>query len=590
MHPRKRGTTIFRRELSWFRNTSRHPSTAHIASHAAPVALAHVPRRGPALTVGVAHRRTLEPHAMALVDVSNDPAHARGAKAAGFSIPGLTKPALVAEKPAAKASKASKAAKTADGAAKATRKRAPGAKKAAALTTTPPPAASRAKMTAKENVSFAEAPADLKTPREPKTPCAPAAGFAEAAAAEDVAQQFKTPGNVTFAAEELEEDEEGHADDPRDDAGGACKRVSRRQHARPERFGEFKSWNSVQKGTLGTPGHGLLSKQAKLRLGARDEESEGSGTSTSSGKGGGESAEAAKAKAAKAAAAAAAAATPTTARFNAAASDAAAREVHERVEALMRMADAVLPVEDPAAAAAAANEKSLREQLSDSWNGQGYYAKLMTQMATPKKEGEKKDEEEEASLSEATGKANGNAANGAVSKKAPVASAAHAAPKQHPSAAAAPPAVAGSGGAGVAKKLGGGALASRATANAGWMLAGVVGASKPESPAFGAASEAGEALEALKAELASARAELAAAKEEAETLRSDAALAESEAESLGNTLESQTHQLRSKDAENKALKAELAQIKAKAAGTAAEMAEAIKQAVDAAVAKCVAEM
>ena len=110
--------------------------------------------------------------------------------------------------------------------------------------------------------------------------------------------------------------------------------MSRRQHARPERFGEFKSWNSVQKGTLGTPGHGLLSKQAKLRLGARDEESEGSGTSTSSGKGGGESAEAAKAKAAKAAAAAAAAATPTTARFNAAASgDAAAREVHERVEA-----------------------------------------------------------------------------------------------------------------------------------------------------------------------------------------------------------------------------------------------------------------
>ena len=210
---------------------------------------------------------------MALVDVSNDPAHARGAKAAGFSIPGLTKPALVAEKPAAKASKASKAAKTADGAAKATRKRAPGAKKAAALTTTPPPAASRAKMTAKENVSFAEAPADLKTPREPKTPRAPAAGFAEDAAAEDVAQQFKTPGNVTFAAEELEEDEEGHADDPRDDAGGACKRVSRRQHARPERFGEFKSWNSVQKGTLGTPGHGLLSKQAKLRLGARDRKS-----------------------------------------------------------------------------------------------------------------------------------------------------------------------------------------------------------------------------------------------------------------------------------------------------------------------------
>jgi hypothetical protein len=223
---------------------------------------------------------------MALTDVSNDPAHARGAKAAGFSIPGLTKPALVAEKPAAKASKASKATKAADGTAKATRKRAPGAKKAAALTTTPPPAASRAKMTAKENVSFAEAPADPKTPYEPKTPRAPAVGFAEAAAAADVTQQFKTPGNVTFAAHDVEEDEEDHADDQGDDAGGANgekRGRSRRQHARPERFGEFKSWNSVQKGTLGTPGHGLLSKQARLRLGGRDESvAEGSGTSTSS--------------------------------------------------------------------------------------------------------------------------------------------------------------------------------------------------------------------------------------------------------------------------------------------------------------------
>ena len=529
---------------------------------------------------------------MALMDVSNDPAHARGAKAAGFSVPGLTKPALVAEKPTAKASKASKTTKAAEGAARVTRKRVPGAKKTAALTTTPPPAASRAKATAKENVSFVEAPADPKTPREPKTPGEPAVGFETSSlAAEDVTQQCKTPGNVTFAAQDVGQDEGGDVDDQRNDGGGACKRVSRRQHARPERFGEFKSWNSVQKGTLGTPGHGLLSKQAKLRLGGRDE-AEGSATSTSSGgssaggssKGGAESAEE---KNAKMAAAAAAAATPTTARFNAAASDAAAREVRERVEALMRMADEVLPVEDPAAEKAAANEKSLREQLSDSWNGQGYYAKLMTQMATPKKEGEKKEEEEQ---DEATGKATGNAANAAVSKKAPAASAAHAAPKTHPSAAAAPPAVSGSGGAGVAKKLGSSALASRATANAGWMLAGVVGASKPDSPAFGAASESGEALEAIKAELAQVRAELAAAKEEAETLRSDAALAESEAESLGNTLESQTHQLRSKDAENKALKADLAQIKAKAATASQAMAVAIKQAVDAAVAKCVAEM
>lgn len=457
---------------------------------------------------------------MALTDVSNDPAHARGAKAAGFSIPGLTKPALVAEKPAAKASKASKATKAADGTAKATRKRAPGAKKAAALTTTPPPAASRAKMTTKENVSFAEAPADPKTPYEPKTPRAPAVGFAEAAAAADVTQQFKTPGIVTFAAHDVE-DEEDHADDQGDDANcganGEKRGRSRRQHARPERFGEFKSWNSVQKGTLGTPGHGLLSKQARLRLGGRDESvAEGSGTSTSTAgsSGGGSrssssSAKSAESAQAKMAAQAAAAATPTTARFNAAASDAAAREVRERVEALMRMADAVLPVEDPAAAAAAANEKSLREQLSDSWNGQGYYAKLMTQMATPKKQGEKKEGDEPG---EATGKATGNAANAApghgaaVSKKTTAASAAPSAPKPHAAAAAAPPAVSGSGGACVAKKLGGGALASRATANAGWMLAGVVGASKPASPAFGAASESGEELEAVKAELVRARA------------------------------------------------------------------------------------
>ena len=499
---------------------------------------------------------------MALVDVSNDPAHARGAKAAGFNIPGLTKPALVAEKPAAKASKASKAAKTADGAAKATRKRAPGAKKAAALTTTPPPAASRAKMTAKENVSFAEAPADLKTPREPKTPCAPAAGFAEAAAAEDVAQQFKTPGNVTFAAQDVEEDEEGHADDQGDDGGAACKRVSRRQHARPERFGEFKSWNSVQKGTLGTPGHGLLSKQAKLRLGGRDE-AEGSGTSTSSGgssaggsgKGGAESAEVK----AKLAAQAVAAATPTTARFNAAASDAAAREVRERVEALMRMADAVLPVEDPAAAAAAANEKSLREQLSDSWNGQGYYAKLMTQMATPKKTEPSTEKED-------------NKPNKA--KRAEKAERAEKAPALKSS---------WSGGENPS-------LAACAAAGAAAVAAAAAMKEKEAKVKRAHGVAAHPSTKAKKASLSPAADDVAALKAELETAKMDASLAESEAESMKNTLESYTAQLRAKDAENKKLKAELAEARGIAEAAVKKMAAAMRSAADAAEARAVAEL
>ena len=510
---------------------------------------------------------------MALADVSNDPAHAKA-----FNIPGLTKPALKAEaKPTGKTSKASKTAKTAKAAAagdsaKVTKlkKRAPGAKKAATLTTTPPPAAAKAKIAATENtgtpdyakVQFQEAAP--KTPYEPKTPYASGVvDLCGTSSAEDVTQQFKTPGNVTFAAHDDERVEEDGVDENADesvDANG--KRVSRRQHAKPTRFGEFKSWNSVQKGTLGTPGHGLISKQARVRLGESRNESAGSSGGSSS------------STEPSVAAQAAAAATPKTARFNAAASNAAARDVHERVAALMRMADAALPVEDPeAAAAAAVDEKSLREQLSDSWNGQGYYAKLMTQMATPKKEGEKPDEEQHAVAKQP---------NGAATKKVA---------KQQPlgAGAAAPLAVSGSGGAQVAKKLNGNALASRATANAGWMLAGVVSqAPKPASPAFGASqSESGEVIDALKRELEDFKAQLAAAKDEANILRSDAALAESEAESLGNTLESQTHQLRAKDAENKALKLELASLKQNGSfkEKAQQMAEEIKKALDAAVAK-----
>jgi hypothetical protein len=58
-------------------------------------------------------------------------------------------------------------------------------------------------------------------------------------------------------------------------------------------------------------------------------------------------------------------------------------DVQQRVRDLMAMADAVLPLEEDNGKDDAANQKSLREQLSDSWGGQGYYAKLATQMQTP---------------------------------------------------------------------------------------------------------------------------------------------------------------------------------------------------------------
>jgi len=223
---------------------------------------------------------------MALADVSNDQAHAPRS----FNIPGLTKPARVGtalkeakgEKGAAK-KLSSKSSRVAVGGEALKKKRAPGTKKAAALVTTPPAATSVAKISATEHenngtpeaqsVKFHEPP---KTPYEPKNPYAASVVGAGNASGpmEDIPIAFKTPGNVTFAAHDDEtgaETEDGDGDDSEEsvDANGA-KRVSRRAHARPERFGEFKSWNSVQKGTLGTPGHGLISKQARYRSGRRE--------------------------------------------------------------------------------------------------------------------------------------------------------------------------------------------------------------------------------------------------------------------------------------------------------------------------------
>ena len=151
-------------------------------------------------------------------------------------------------------------------------------------------------------------------------------------------------------------------------------RHSRRGTPRPSVSWRVHRGTRCRKGTLGTPGHGLLTTGA--RLGGSSASS--AGTSRGSGRGSDVSSSSSAAESFKEVA------TPKTARFNSAAGNATVAEVHERVAALMRMADAVLPGEE-AAAEGPEDQKTLREQLSDSWNGQGYYAKLMTQMATPKK-------------------------------------------------------------------------------------------------------------------------------------------------------------------------------------------------------------
>jgi hypothetical protein len=63
--------------------------------------------------------------------------------------------------------------------------------------------------------------------------------------------------------------------------------------------------------------------------------------------------------------------------------DRAVQDVHERVAALMQMAEDVLPIDQEPPTPAGVVKKGLREQLSDSWNNQGYYAKLAAQMMTP---------------------------------------------------------------------------------------------------------------------------------------------------------------------------------------------------------------
>ena len=542
---------------------------------------------------------------MPLTDVSNVGADAQASKmptkasAKAFVIPGLTKPAPVAQAKEAKgkaaketAAKASK--ETAKAPARAARKRAPAAKKEVTLTTTPtPPNAKRGsdRGAAKENAEPAEAAAPdevtpeatkrtvsilttAKTPgmREPKTPHVSIAGVGDA------------PPTVRFA-----EPEPAAAD-------GRRTRGSRRANHAPKRFGEFTEWDAVQKGMLGTPGHGL--QMGRLIPSSEDSSSSGD-----------------------------APADPSTARFAAASSDATVREVHERVQALMKMADAALPLEE-----GGGNDetegKSLREALSESWNGQGYYAKLMAQMATPKGKGAKPEEEAHASGSGSGGAkkggSGGSSGGSARSQPAPevampslaqvtamfsaalpnLAAGARPAPvvlgkgkrtthfaedaevPAMPAAAAPPPAAAAPlAQPAVARKVAGKetakASAKEASASASASTSSSSRRAKKSAEETDASTTPERKIEALEAELAAVKSELEAAKGEIETLHADSSLAERESESLQNTLDTQTAQLRSKDAENKALKAELAKVKAAAAEAMRKMAAELNAAADA---------
>ena len=521
------------RELRGGRDTRSRASTApaHARAHRA-----HAPR---SQAVALASQSS---RIMPLRDVSNADASAKNAQPkGGLLIPGLTVPAPVAQTKVAPAKVAAKpAAKTAKAPARAAgKKRAAGARKEVAMTTTLSPTAAKAKAAAENHRDAtpekAAAPAGImavKTPGvEPKTPGAALTGA-------------KTP-NVSFA---VVQDARANDEGAPEGEEGRKMRHSRRGTLAPERFGEFTEWDKVQKGTLGTPGHGLLTKGA--RLGGSSDSS--AGTSRGSGRGSDVSSSSSAAESFKEVA------TPKTARFNSAAGNATVAEVHERVAALMRMADAVLPGEE-AAAEGPEDQKTLREQLSDSWNGQGYYAKLMTQMATPKKTEPSTEKED-------------NKPNKA--KRAEKAERAEKAPALKSS---------WSGGENPS-------LAACAAAGAAAVAAAAAMKEKEAKAKRAHGVAAHPSTKAKKASLSPAADDVAALKAELETAKMDASLAESEAESMKNTLESYTAQLRAKDAENKKLKAELAEARGIAEAAVKKMAAAMRSAADAAEARAVAEL
>jgi hypothetical protein len=203
------------------------------------------------------------------------------------------------------------------------------------------------------------------------------------------------------------------------EAGGAGrdgrKRSSRRATIAPARYGEFLSWDNVK--ALGTPGHGLKTGEGGGGGGdvnerdagdvgdedfkENDEENDdhfhhhhrntrSSGAASGSracSMGNGDNG---------------ATCPIPSLRFGPGPgiSDPTVQEVHDKVSALMRMAADLLPSgEDEAedggggrrkggkkggrGAGAAMEGKSLREKLSDAWDGKSYYAQLAAQMQSP---------------------------------------------------------------------------------------------------------------------------------------------------------------------------------------------------------------
>jgi hypothetical protein len=129
------------------------------------------------------------------------------------------------------------------------------------------------------------------------------------------------------------------------------RRSSRRTHKGVTRFGEFQSWESVaadevppSPAFVGNP----RQRQAYLEAYAKARYEE----------------ELAERKA------------------NGHAVEDTVSDVHSRVAELMKAADEMLPDYAPSPAKSL-HAKSLREQLQESWQGKGYYARLMAQMASP---------------------------------------------------------------------------------------------------------------------------------------------------------------------------------------------------------------
>ena len=134
-------------------------------------------------------------------------------------------------------------------------------------------------------------------------------------------------------------------------SGDGKRRSSRRTHKEVRRFGEFQSWESVaadevppSPAFVGNPKQRrqYLEAYAKVQYEQEAAERKARGETTED----------------------------------------TVADVHSRVQQLMMEANEKLPDYAPSPAKSM-HEKSLRERLNESWQGKGYYARLMAQMASP---------------------------------------------------------------------------------------------------------------------------------------------------------------------------------------------------------------